>query len=126
MELDDICLGDLLRGLWGVLGTSWGVFGASWGLLEVSWGPLGGPWADFWSLLGNLWGLLGTLGGIFGVTWGVFGGFGEPSGCQNVPKRVPKARQISENSLPECIAFSITFLMHFGMDFRSFLDRARK
>ena len=111
--------------LWGVFGASCGSLGGSLGplgLLGVSWGPLGGPWADFGSLLGSLWGLLGTLCGIFGVTWGIFGALWGPSGCQNVPKRVPRASQMSENSLSECIAFSIAFLMHFGTDFQSFFE----
>jgi len=113
-------LGHLLGGLWGLLGTSWGVFGASEGPLGVSWGPLEVPWADFGSLLGNLSGLFGTLCGIFGVIGGVFGAFWGPSGCQNVPQRAPRASQMSENSLSECIAFLIAFLMHFGKDFHSF------
>ena len=56
------------------------------------------------------------------MTSGVFGAFWEASGCQIVPKRAPRASQISKNSLPECIAFSIAFPTHFLEDFQWFFE----
>ena len=67
-------------------------------------------------------GLLGHSLGNFGVTLVVLGAFWEASGCQIVPKRAPRASQISKNSLPERIAFSITFRMHFLKDFQRFFE----
>ena len=122
-------LGDLLGALWGLswgscgplgdlLGDLWGLLWASWGLLVASWGLLG----ELLAHLGQSLGLLGHSLGNFGVTSGVLGAFWEASGCQIVPKRAPRASQISKNSLPERIAFSIAFLRHFLKDFPRFFE----
>ena len=90
-------------GLWSLLEPSWGPLGRSLeplgdvlGALGSLLGALGASWGSFWHLLGSLWGLLGTLGLISGVAGGVLGGFWERTGCQNVPKRVPSASQITK------------------------------
>ena len=131
--------GVLFGGLWGIFGVSWGGLGRSWGplrdLLGTSWGLLGtygGSLGSLGSLLEYLWGLFGSLGrtlgaswailgtlcGVFGVTWGVFGAFWEPSGCQKVPKRLPRASRMSKKTLPERIAFSSAFPCCFGAVFQ--------
>ena len=99
-------LGEVLGGLGGLSGTSWGPLGGSWGPLGGSLGSLGSLLEYLWGLFGSLgrtlgasWAILGTLCGVFGVTWGVFGAFWEPSGCQNVPKRLPRASRMSPSTL---------------------------
>ena len=68
--------------------------------------------------MGNLWGLFEILCAIFGVTWTVFGAFWEPSGCQNAPKRLPRASRMSKKTLPERIVFSSAFPCCFGAVFQ--------
>ena len=122
-------LGEVLGGLGGLSGTSWGPLGGSWGPLGGSLGPLEGLLGYLWGLFGSLgrtlgasWVILGTLCGVFGVTWGVFGAFWEPSGCQNAPKRLPRASRMSKKTLPERIAFSSAFPCCFGTVFQCFVQ----
>ena len=111
-----------LRDLLGTLGTSWGPLrGSLWplgGLLEYLWGLFG----SLGRTLGASWAILGTLCGVFGVTWGVFGAFWEPSGCQNAPKRLPRASRMSKKTLPERIVFSNAFRCCFGAVFQCFVE----
>jgi len=102
-----------LGGLGGLWGTSWVVFGASWAVLGGSWWPLGGSWWSLWHLLGRLWGVLATLGEISGTTWEFFGTFWGPSGCQKVPQRVPRATQITTETIPERVVTSMAFPLKF-------------